>query len=285
MPVGFPTYFEGDIFNIDKDAFGFFYCKIIAPENILHPILQTHVKTNHGTRTISPIGTWNEMMFSEELKNAIKYGYKIEVLWGYTFKTDIVFEDYVDFLFNLRSQYPSSHPLNFIAKILLNSLYGRFGMDDNFPTINIIHKDYYADFENKYFDSIIKTTEIEDYKLVEYQTIQVESENSIHNTNIALAAAITAYSRIYMSQFKNNPEIKLYYTDTDSIYVDEDSKIDPNLIDNKMLGKLKLENTCEKAIFLSPKVYCLLTDEGKFIYKVKGLKHDVELTMDDFENL
>ena len=285
MPVGFPTYFEGDILKIDKDAFGFFYVKITAPDDIKHPILQTHVKTDHGTRTISPIGTWTDMMFSEELKNAINYGYQIEVLWGYTFKTDIIFKDYVDFLYNLRCQYPSTHPLNFIAKILLNSLYGRFGMDDNFASINIIPKDYYPDFENKYFDSIIKTTEIDDYILVEYQSIQIESENSIHNTNIAVAAAITAYARIHMTQFKNNPEIILYYTDTDSIYVDEDSKINPNLIDNRILGKLKLENICKKAIFLSPKVYCLLTEDDEIIYKVKGLKHNVELNMNDFEQL
>jgi hypothetical protein len=57
FPVGIATYFKGNILKIDKNAFGFFYCKIIAPDNILHPILQTHVKTNHGTRTISPVGT------------------------------------------------------------------------------------------------------------------------------------------------------------------------------------------------------------------------------------
>jgi hypothetical protein len=56
----------------------------------------------------------------------------------------------VNFLYNLRTQYPTSHPLNYIAKLLMNSLYGRLGMDDNFSNINIIHKDYLADFENKY---------------------------------------------------------------------------------------------------------------------------------------
>jgi hypothetical protein len=57
IPVGNPTYFSGDITKINVDAFGFFYCKIIAPDDIKHPILQTHVKTNNGTRTVSPIGT------------------------------------------------------------------------------------------------------------------------------------------------------------------------------------------------------------------------------------
>jgi hypothetical protein len=57
MPVGTPTFFKGDILAVDPDAFGFFYCKIIAPDNIKHPILQTHVKTHGVIRTISPIGT------------------------------------------------------------------------------------------------------------------------------------------------------------------------------------------------------------------------------------
>jgi hypothetical protein len=57
MPIGKPTYFEGDITKINSNAFGFFYCKITAPKNILHPIIQTHVKTPNGTRTLSPIGT------------------------------------------------------------------------------------------------------------------------------------------------------------------------------------------------------------------------------------
>nr|UEP17199.1 hypothetical protein [Russula sp.] len=150
MPVGKPNFFKGDITLINENAFGFFYCKIIAPDNITHPILQTHVKTPGGIRTIAPIGTWEDMLFSAEMKNAIKYGYQFEILWGYTFNNENIFEDYVSFLYNLRSQYLSSHPMNYIAKILLNSLYGRFGMDDNFMNINVIHKDYYPDFENKY---------------------------------------------------------------------------------------------------------------------------------------
>lgn len=121
--------------------------------------------------------------------------------------------------------------------------------------------------------------------LIELESNQIESSSSIHNTNIAIAAGITAYSRINMSQFKNNPNINLYYTDTDSIYVDEDSELDLTLIDNKILGKLKLEYICKKAIFLSPKVYCLQLESDELIYKVKGLKHKVELTMNDFEQL
>jgi DNA polymerase type B, organellar and viral len=284
MPVGKPTYFEGNVRLIKSNAFGFFYCNITAPDDIKHPIIQTHVKTDSGIRTISPIGSWEDMIFSAEMDNAMKYGYKFEILWGYTFESANIFEEYVNFLFKLRQQYPQTDPLNFIAKILLNSLYGRFGMDDNFANINVIHKDYYPDFENKYLDNIINKIELGEYWLVFYKTIDNSTEDiGTHNVSISIAAAITAWARVHMTIFKNNPKINLYYTDTDSAYTD--SNIDESLICNKTLGKLKLENVSTKAIFLTPKVYCLLTESGETIYKVKGLKHEIKLTINDFENL
>jgi hypothetical protein len=57
MPVGYPTLFEGNIRLINPNAFGFFFCKINAPEGLNEPILQTHVKTIEGVRTIAPLGT------------------------------------------------------------------------------------------------------------------------------------------------------------------------------------------------------------------------------------
>jgi len=271
MPVGNPIFFNGDIRKIDANAFGFFYCEIIAPDKIKHPILQTHIKTNSGIRTIAPIGIWEDMLFSQEMDNAMKYGYQFKILWGYKFEWKIIFKSYVDNLYSLRQQFPRTDPLNYIAKILLNSLYGRFGMDDNFSEVNIIHKDYIADFENKFLENIITKTELEDYYLVEIKNNEeiVENENSTHNINVGIASAITAYSRILMTIFKNNPKINLYYTDTDSIYTD--SELDESFISETVLGKLKLENTCKKAIFLSPKVYCLETEDNKFIYNTSIL--------------
>jgi DNA polymerase type B, organellar and viral len=285
MPVGKPTLFYGDIRKVDPKAFGFFYCKIKTPDNLMHPILQTHVKTEAGERTIAPLGRWEDMILSAEMDNAIKFGYKFNILWGYTFEKGYIFSDYVDFLYNFRLNYPKSNPLNYIAKILLNSLYGRFGMDDNFTEVNIIHKDYFPDFENKFFDNIISKTKLDDYFLVEIKNPENlnEDQDSTHNINVSIAAAITAYTRIHMSQFKNNPKINLYYTDTDSAYTD--SELDDDLISSTVLGKLKLENISDKAIFLAPKVYCLNTENNGLIYKVKGLKHEIELTMNDFENL
>ena len=221
MPTVKPIYFEGNIRDIEVNPFGFFYCEIIAPDNLKHPILQTHVKTKSGVRTVAPLGQWEDMIFSEELINAEKYEYKFNILWGYTFERKNIFKQYVDTLYNLRLQYPKSDPLNYIAKILLNSLYGRFGMDDNLSEIKIIHKDYYPDFENKFIDNIVSIEELGDYKMVTYKNTEenIDTSESTHNILIGVASAITAYSRIHISQFKNNPKINLYYTDTDTLLI------------------------------------------------------------------
>lgn len=45
MPIGKPIYFEGDIRAIEKDAFGFFYCKIVTPDNL--NIINYFIKNNY----------------------------------------------------------------------------------------------------------------------------------------------------------------------------------------------------------------------------------------------
>jgi len=166
----------------------------------------------------------------------------------------------------------------------MNSLYGRFGMDDNFLDINVIHKDFYDDFENKFIDQITEKIKIDDYFIVFTKaSSELIEDQGEHNVSVGIAAAISSYSRIHMTQFKNNPKINLYYTDTDSIYTDSD--IEKSLINSKILGLLKLENICEKAIFLGPKLYALLTENGHFIHKVKGLNQKIDINLNDFKKL
>lgn len=123
-PIGTPTYFDGDILKANPEAFGFFYCKIKTPDNLLHPILQIHYKTPSGIRTISPLGSFEGWFFSKELENAKNFGYNYEILRGYIFEKEYIFKDYVNDLYSLRLEYPKTDPMNYIAKILLNYLYG-----------------------------------------------------------------------------------------------------------------------------------------------------------------
>ncbi len=272
-PIGNPTYFEGDINKTESNPFGFFYCNIQAPSNLLHPILQLHHKTEGGVRTISPLGSFSGWFFSEELYNAQKFGYSFEILRGYLFESDYIFKDYVEDLYSLRLQYPKSDPMNYTAKLLLNSLYGRFGMDDNFNKIKIVNKktltnleksdisfEYIKQLNSKYLVSYNKPKELKH---------DLDSNKETHNINIAIASAVTAYARIHMSQFKNNLLFpNLYYTDTDSAYFD--GPLPDSFISNTELGKLKLEGVYSEALFLSPKVYALRNSKEEII-KIKGL--------------
>lgn len=291
LPIGNPTYFSGDITKRESNAFGFFYCNIIAPDNLLHPILQTHVKTKDGIRTVAPLGSWSDMLFSEEMYNAKKMGYKFEILWGYTFKSDFVFDSFVEDMYKIRLLYPKSDPMNYIAKILMNSLYGRFGMDDNFISSIILNKGDYDKFEKLDKDnSILDVIELDENYLVQSKNARVELDTlldngkEVHNINISIAAAITAYARIHMSQFKNRKDFKLFYSDTDSVYT---NKPLPKEFIGEGLGLLKLEHLCKDAIFLAPKVYTLLTEENKLIIKIKGLSNDSvkNISIEDLKSL
>jgi hypothetical protein len=109
----------------------------------------------------------------------------------------------------------------------MNSLYGRFGMDDNFSKIKVLNNEEF----NKLMltGSAINLQKIDginqvgdEYFLVSQKPDDTEkmlnSINDNHNVNIAIASAITALSRVNMTKYKNNPLVKLYYTDTDSIF-------------------------------------------------------------------
>ena len=128
MPVGTPSWFEGNILEHKPDAFGFFRCEIETPNKLNIPILQTHVNTKGGVRTVAPLGKWTDVLFSEEIHLAISYGYKIKVLDGYTFDKAVIFAKYAADLFKIKSSHDSAHPMYLISKLLLNSLYGRFGL-------------------------------------------------------------------------------------------------------------------------------------------------------------
>jgi len=272
MPVRDIIYFEGDIRKFDPNALGYFYCKINTPDNLEHPILQIHHKTYNGLRTVAPLGSFEAMIYSKEMDNCIKLGYSFEIKWGYIFTAENIFEDIINDLYSLRLTYSKSDPMNYIAKLLLNSLYGRFGMDDNFSEWNVIDKDLLDSFLDKM--DVLDIIDLDNKLLIQFKSKDnIDNDLVAHNTNIAIASAITAYSRIHMSQFKNN-NYKLFYSDTDSIYINKPLK--DSYISSTELGKLKLEAVANKAIFLSSKVYALQTDKD-YISKVKGLHSDKTL--------
>lgn len=101
------------------------------------------------------------------------------------------------------------------------------------------------------------------------------------NINIAIGAAVTANARIHMSQFKNNPDYVLYYSDTDSAYYNK--PLPDHLVDSKRLGAFKLEHVLDKFVAIGPKVYGGIDINGNEFTKTKGLKS--KLSVSQLEDL
>jgi hypothetical protein len=296
MPIGKPIFFDGDIRTFEPNAFGFFYCQITSPDNLLHPLLQRRIKTSEGIRTIAGLGSWTGWISSVEMDNAIKYGYSFKILHGYQFEQGDLFSGYINKMYNLRMEYAKGTPMNLIAKLLMNSLYGKFGMRLDITKVEVF--DCSTDEGLSLLDKAIDTygEGIENSIKIDNSMIIVrdslidlpynKDEEMYHgtNVNIAIASTITSAARVFMSIFKNRSNFNLYYSDTDSIVIDK--PLSSEIVGNE-LGQLKLECTIDRAVFLAPKVYGLITEGGDEVIKVKGITHDVAstLTINDLEQL
>lgn len=298
MPVGIPSAFEGDIRNIHPDAYGFFYCKITTPDNLKHPILQRRIKTSDGIRTIAGLGSWTGWIYSPEVDNAVKFGYQFEIIRGYEFKQGFIFREYVERMYNLRLQYEKGHPLNLIAKLLMNSLYGKFGMKMENTIIEMFDTNIDSDCEllKEMLDSYGMT--IQDFIKIDNKLLTIrnsmlnpldedgDSDDNYHasDINVAIAAAVTAGGRMWMSLLKKNPNFNLYYSDTDSGVFDRPL---PDFLVGEGLGKFKLEHVITRAVFLAPKVYAFITEDGEEIIKIKGVSKELlpGIHIQDLEDL
>lgn len=209
------------------------------------------------------------------------YGYRFEILRGYTFQTNKIFKEYIETMYNLRLKYPKYDPMNDIAKKLMNSLYGRFGMRSALPTVEVFDMDVEKDrsrfqvVQSTYGEFIQDLIVMDTYVVVVRQNHKNVNNSSnddcyhFSDVNVAIAATITAAGRTYMSLFKNQEEFDLYYTDTDSIVINKPLS-NPAFV-GTALGQLKLEHELKEAVFLAPKVYAIKTISNQEIVKVKGV--------------
>jgi hypothetical protein len=199
-------------------------------------------------------------------------------------------------MYNLRLEYGKGTPMNLIAKLLMNSLYGKFGMRmestkvEMFNIADEIESNLFKDMLDLYGKTIKDFIKLGNHvvtvrdSLLHYE--YNEKEDMFHglDVNIAVASAITGGARMWMSAFKNNPNLNLYYSDTDSYVL---NKPLPSYMVGTKLGQFKLEYVVDRAVFLAPKVYGLITTDGKEIIKVKGLTSEMipNTHIGDLENL
>lgn len=154
--------------------------------------------------------------------------YNIEYKGGYMFKGKKgMFKDYIDFFMNQKMN--STGAVRAIAKLMQNSLYGKFGTQ--------------LDITGKYpvlEDGIVK------YKLKEQ-----EFRDGVY---MPIACFTTAYARrTTITAAQDNIE-RFCYADTDSLHLTGYELPDLD-IDDKKLGAWKIENYFTRARFIRAKTY------------------------------
>lgn len=297
-----PLQYYKDMRNIDfNNFFGFCVAKIETPTNLKIPILPYRKDTGE---LCFPLGIWTGVYFSEELKKVAKYGYKITPIEGWEFSKLILFDKYVIHFYDIKKN-AKSDAEKFIAKMQLNQLYGYFGRSRELIITKYVNKN---ELENLVKSSIIrKLIEVNDdlfivsitaninYKIINELNMKLDNKikefnyNSI-KSNVAVAAAVTAYARMKMIDFKMSSDFNILYTDTDSIYTDK--PIPKHLIGNEIgLFKNELEgkainNIIKEAIFIGNKqyIYKYIDLKGKDITvsKFSGIERN-KLTWNQFE--
>jgi hypothetical protein len=173
-----------------------------------------------------------------------------------------------------------------ISKLLLNSLYGRLGMNPDMETNVIVDSDEALKIIEKHVVTNIISFKNGKEMISFFDDRSGEDSDFKRSINISIpiSLAVTANARVHMSQFKtmatqSEGGVEIYYSDTDSI--DMNKPLDPKFV-GKELGKMKLEHIFKKVVYLAPKVYGGITEDSEYV-RVKGAK--VPVPFDDLEPL
>ena len=280
MPCGKPVWYS-NLEDMDIDSMlGFIEAYVVCPKTIKKPFLPYRSKT--GT-LIFPTGEFIGVYYSEELKYAVGLGYKVVPISGYLFeRKESPFKDFVSSLFSsrLEARKEGNDALSYVYKILMNSLYGRFGINPKSTITEVCNFKRYTDVVS--FEGFIHGDMLsENNFIVSYHTNTGNDGthwNPPKNSAVQLAAAITASARIYMYPYISRDDC--YYTDTDSVVLSQ--PLPEELISSSILGMLKLEDQIVKGFFLAPKAYSYYTLEGSTVKKYKGPAKD-KVTPEWFE--
>lgn len=258
MPIGSPKKTKKFI----KNKIGFYKIKFLQKyESYISPLIY---RTTNGNYFVN--ANFNDEFYvtNLELEYFLNKKIKIEIVWGYYFeKSDFLFNDYVLHYYKIKSE-TKNETERFLAKLKLNSLYGKFGqktIGNNIEEIN----------ENN-FDSPIYSEEL--------GLVLVEKNRNVTFRGVYIAAYITALARFTHFQLMEKIGFEnIYYCDTDSIVTSK--KLSKDFITNE-IGKLKLESKIKEGVFLLPKTYAYIDDNNKEVVKCKGMKN---LTYLELKNL
>ena len=206
-------------------------------------------------KLIFPTGNFSGWYSHIELRRAVELGYTIKKVHKtiYFKENCIPFKEYVGDLYSLRNKYKqSNNPMEKVVKLLLNSLYGKFGQ-------KFKDRDNWIPF-NHTIEELNKLNSIE--RFGDYIRIKQDAEPSCFCFPI-WALYVTAYGRIklHSAMLEAHP-----------VYVDTDSLITPyEMPVSDDLGDLKLEMKVSHGMIVKPKFYAVVDADNNEFVKIKGV--------------
>lgn len=228
---------------------------IQCPDNLTIPLLPLRTKD----KLIFPTGIFEGIYTHLELRKAKELGYKILKIGKCIYFTEniSIFKDFVLENYNARIKLKKeNNPLEYTYKIILNSLYGKFGQ--RYDTKQEIFFVDNFDFSDS---NIEKYKEVEILK--EYFVVTKEESTTPPDFLQPIwSIYVTAYGRLMLYKTFE----KLHFDNV--LYCDTDSILTPiKLEEGNNLGDLKLEHYIKDGIIIKPKFY-----EINGYVKAKGLK-------------
>jgi hypothetical protein len=187
-----------------------------------------------------------------------------KILQVYKFEHSIEFKKYVNHFFTQRKICKENGDKggDIIAKLFLNSLYGKFAANpQKYREYEIIEP---QNLENYQDDDFCLSTIIDSESLLMERKLP---EHLHRYYNVATAASITGFVRAYLMEAIASVENPLY-CDTDSIFYTGKSKLKIG----KELGQWDLEAQGGKMAIAGKKLYCLWKNDGTTKIASKGVK-------------
>lgn len=306
MPVGFPVLIEENFMEL-KDYFGFMQCDVVPPTNLLIPILPSRTDGKLLFDLRPKKGTWTTV----ELMKAVEKGYRITRIYSvlhFPRRTKDLFKDYIKRFFRMKTEAAGWVELGcdteekkqafreeyarrmedptelkigdtkndgwyFTAKLMLNSLWGKFGQREAFiESVDTFNAD---DFFQILDDDthIVKSIFLHDERARTLTFTKKTSFQTKANTNIAIAAFTTSYARMILYPALDAFGPDLLYCDTDSIIALLTGRV--QLPISSFLGDWTCEFKNRHAVgFVTTgaKSYGYELDDGKKKALVKGFK-------------
>lgn len=205
---------------------------------------------------VFPVGSFRAALPTPELKYALEHGHIKRVRRLALYRGARLFEDYVTTLYNLRRDYKAAgnKPFQYLCKLMLNSLYGKFGQCGR------VYTDSGAadSLEPRSWDE----WDADRKCFVKYRQFgglvqSYKNEGESYNSSPAIASHVTGYARAWLWKLICQAgRENVYYCDTDSILTNKAGyDILAPLYVGDSLGELKLERRFASLRINGPKDY------------------------------